>query len=164
MDLEAEPTAAILERLDAPATRVDDGPIGGGLAPAEALVQFATFPPESLGQQHIHFEPGQTKCRGHWPDGKTGCSRTKEGAPGKNSTTAQERFAQTQSLEYRLPSPTDELATDSMAWIVSGLKNSDRHLLLAQSDAQHQAGQATADDCDGFWSCHWPLMRRAMKR
>src|SRR5207249_5577025 len=149
VDLEAEPTPAFLEWLYVPATRVDNGLIGGGLAPAQALLQFTTEILEGLGKERVHFKTRQTERRGYWADRRRGGRGAKDRGSGNNSTATQKRLAQTQTFEHRLPTPTDELATNSMAWAVSGLQDCDWRLVLAKANAQRQGGQTTADDCDG---------------
>src|SRR5438105_15667630 len=56
VNLETEPTAAIIERLYTPARGAYDRFTSGGLPPANAFLQFAPKFAEMFSQQCVHFE------------------------------------------------------------------------------------------------------------
>jgi len=65
-----------------------------------------------------------------------------------------EQFTQAEPRERSLAAAADEFAADAMAGIMPRLVNHRRHIASPQSDAEHQAGEAAADNRDGFCPGH----------
>jgi hypothetical protein len=140
--------------MRAPTRGADDALVeipGESFAIEQFTAEFAEFFRQRSVQHKARKADGRQRQRT-----RRGClgGRKKSGALRADGTGLVEQFTQAEPRERGLAAATDEFAADAMARIMPRLVNHHRHIASPQSDAEHQTGEAAADNRDGFCPGH----------